>query len=101
MPGWSRWALKQGYATETDLRRTEEGGRLEGADPGKVSPRARERGRPQLGTLGAGNHFIEVDVVDEIFDAQAAQAMGLQAGSWCCRSTAVRAALATRFARIT
>ena len=62
----SRWALKNGYATAADLRGTEEGGRLEGADPGKVSPRASERGRPQLGTLGAGNHFIEVDVVDQI-----------------------------------
>jgi tRNA-splicing ligase RtcB len=59
----SRWALKQGYATEMDLRHTEEGGRLEGADPGKVSARAHERGQPQLGTLGAGNHFIEVERV--------------------------------------
>lgn len=76
----SRWARKQGYATDADLRRTEENGRLEGADPDKVSARARERGRPQLGTLGAGNHFIEVDVVDTIFDAQAAQVMGLRDG---------------------
>jgi tRNA-splicing ligase RtcB len=76
----SRWALKQGYATEADLRRTEEGGRLEGADPSKVSARAKERGRPQLGTLGAGNHFIEVDVVEQIFDQAAAQAMGLEEG---------------------
>jgi tRNA-splicing ligase RtcB (3'-phosphate/5'-hydroxy nucleic acid ligase) len=76
----SRWALKHGYATEMDLRHTEEGGRLEGADPGKVSPRAHERGQPQLGTLGAGNHFIEVERVEQIFDAQAAQAMGLQEG---------------------
>jgi tRNA-splicing ligase RtcB (3'-phosphate/5'-hydroxy nucleic acid ligase) len=76
----SRWALKHGYATEMDLRHTEEGGRLEGADPGKVSPRAHERGQPQLGTLGSGNHFIEVERVEQIFDAQAAQAMGLQEG---------------------
>jgi len=76
----SRWALKQGYATEADVRRTEEGGRLEGADPAKVSQRAKERGRPQLGTLGAGNHFIEIDVVDQVFDPQAAQVMGLQQG---------------------
>ncbi len=76
----SRWALKQGYATENDLRRTEEGGRLEGADPDRVSKRAKERGRPQVGTLGAGNHFIEVDIVEQIFDAQAAQAMGLAEG---------------------
>ncbi|NIW50094.1 MAG: RNA-splicing ligase RtcB, partial [Gammaproteobacteria bacterium] len=48
----SRWALNQGYATEADLRRTEEKGCLEGADPTKVSKRAKDRGRPQLGTLG-------------------------------------------------
>ncbi len=77
----SHWALKHGYATETDLRRTEEEGRLESADPSRVSKRAKERGRPQLGTLGAGNHFIEVDVVEQIFDTSAAQAMGLQEGN--------------------
>lgn len=74
----SRWALKKGYASEADLRRTEEGGRLEGADPARISPHAKQRGRPQMGTLGAGNHFIEVDVVDRVFDPQAAQVMGLQ-----------------------
>jgi len=76
----SRWAFKQGYATEADLRRTEESGRLEGADPGKISPRAGERGRPQMGSLGAGNHFIEVDVVEQIFDPEAARVMGLSEG---------------------
>lgn len=76
----SRWALKRGIATEADLRRTEEGGRLEGADPAKVSHRARERGRPQLGSLGAGNHFIEIDIVDQIFEPNAAQVMGLLEG---------------------
>lgn len=76
----SRWALKHGYATEADLRRTEEKGRLEGADPAKISKRAKDRGRPQLGTLGAGNHFIEIDVVDQVFHSQAAQAMGLIEG---------------------
>ena len=74
------WAKKRGYATEADLRRTEESGRLEGADPAKVSPRAKQRGRPQLGTLGAGNHFIEVDVIEEIYDDEAAQVMGLREG---------------------
>ena len=74
----AQWALKQGYATENDVRRTEEGGSIAGADPNKVSKRAKDRGRPQVGTLGAGNHFIEVDRVDQIFDRQAAQAMGLQ-----------------------
>jgi tRNA-splicing ligase RtcB (3'-phosphate/5'-hydroxy nucleic acid ligase) len=77
----AQWAKKQGFATEADLRRTEDGGRMEGADPSMVSKRARERGRPQLGTLGSGNHFIEVDVVDQVFDTHAAQAMGLQEGN--------------------
>ena len=55
-------------------------GRVEGADPTKVSKRARERGRPQLGSLGAGNHFIEVDLVEQVFDSQAASVMGLDQG---------------------
>ena len=76
----SHWALKNGYATEADVRRTEETGRLEGADPSDVSQRAKQRGLPQLGSLGAGNHFIEVDVVDEVYDVEAAQAMGLRQG---------------------
>ncbi len=76
----SQWALKNGYATEMDLERTEENGRLAGADPGKVSDRAKKRGLGQIGTLGAGNHFIEVDRVDEIFDEKAAQRMGLFPG---------------------
>ncbi len=77
----AHWAKKQGFATETDLRRTEDGGRMDEADPSKVSKRARERGRPQLGTLGSGNHFIEVDVVDQVFHPDAAQAMGIQEGN--------------------
>ena len=59
-------------ASEADLRRTEESGCVEGAEPGMVSKRARERGRPQLGSLGAGNHFIEIDRVEQVFDASAA-----------------------------
>jgi len=77
----SGWALKRGYATQSDLQRTEEGGCLEGAQPEKVSQRAKQRGLSQIGTLGAGNHFIEVDVVDHVFDREAAQAMGLQEGN--------------------
>ncbi len=76
----SRWALKKGYARREDVERTEEGGRLAGADPGKVSPRAKQRGMPQVGTLGAGNHFIEVDIIDEVYDREAADAMGLRYG---------------------
>jgi tRNA-splicing ligase RtcB (3'-phosphate/5'-hydroxy nucleic acid ligase) len=75
-----RWALGRGYATEEDLERTEEQGRVAGADPNKVSQRAKQRGSGQVGTLGAGNHFVEVDVVDEVFDAQAADRMGLSPG---------------------
>ena len=76
----SRWTLKRGYARSEDLARTEESGCLAGADPDKVSKRARERGRPQVGTLGAGNHFIEVDEVTQIYDDIAARAMGLFVG---------------------
>ncbi|MCK4315093.1 MAG: RtcB family protein, partial [Anaerolineae bacterium] len=67
-------------ARPEDLAHTEEGGCLPGADPSKVSARAKERGRPQVGSLGAGNHFIEVDVVDEIYDPQAAETFGLWQG---------------------
>ncbi len=76
----ARWALKQGMASEADLRRTEESGCVQGAEPAKVSKRARERGRPQLGSLGAGNHFIEIDLVEQIFDPQAASVIGLEQG---------------------
>jgi tRNA-splicing ligase RtcB len=76
----AHWALREGYAREADLARTEEFGRLDGAQPSQVSARAKERGRTQLGTLGAGNHFIEVDVVDQVFDPAAAQALGLAEG---------------------
>jgi tRNA-splicing ligase RtcB (3'-phosphate/5'-hydroxy nucleic acid ligase) len=79
----ARWALKNGYASEQDIRRTEENGQIEGADPSEVSPRAMERGRNQLGTLGSGNHFIEVERVEEVFNAEAAQAMGLTEGTLC------------------
>lgn len=77
----AQWAYKKGYATEADLRRTEEGGRVAGADPRAVSPRAKKRGQPQIGTLGAGNHFIEVDLVQEIYDEEAARVMGLHKGN--------------------
>lgn len=76
----ARWALEHGYATEADVERTEEGGCIEGADAGKISKRAKDRGRTQVGTLGAGNHFIELDVVQEIYDEKAAKRMGLVSG---------------------
>lgn len=76
----SEWALDEGYAEKQDVLRTEENGRLKAADPEPVSKTAWERGVSQVGTLGAGNHFIEVDVVDEVYDEQAAAAMGLVNG---------------------
>ena len=76
----SKWALKKGLATEQDIRRTEDEGCLRGADPAMVSSRAKERGRPQLGTLGSGNHFLEVDVVADIYNSELAQVMGLNEG---------------------
>jgi tRNA-splicing ligase RtcB len=76
----ARWALKNGYASEQDLDHTEEGGCLEGANPAKVSERAKQRGRQQIGSVGAGNHFVEVDVVEQVFDPQTAQAFGLREG---------------------
>jgi tRNA-splicing ligase RtcB (3'-phosphate/5'-hydroxy nucleic acid ligase) len=75
-----RWAIAHGYADEDDLARTEEFGCLEGADPAQTSRRAKERGKDQLGTLGAGNHFLEVDVVERVFDPEAAEVMGLHEG---------------------
>ncbi len=76
----ARWVVEQGYGFEEDLQRIEEGGEMKGADPSKVSSRARERGRPQLGSLGAGNHFLEVQVVEEIYDEKVAEAFGLRKG---------------------
>jgi tRNA-splicing ligase RtcB len=76
----ANWALEKGYAFAEDLARTEEFGCLAGADPDSVSKRAKERGKGQLGTLGAGNHFLEVDVIEEVFDPEAAAIMGLSEG---------------------
>jgi len=73
----SRWMLDKGYASREDLDRTEEFGRIPGADAAFVSDRARERGRNQIGTLGAGNHFIEVDRVADVYDPAAAARLGI------------------------
>ena len=77
----ARWALKQGFASEQDLDKTEERGVVEGADFSKISQRAKERGLGQLGTLGSGNHFLEVDVVERVFDEKAAALFGLREGN--------------------
>ncbi len=73
----ARWALKNGFARPEDLQHTEEFGCIPGADAEFVSARAKERGRDQLGTLGAGNHFIEVDRIAEVYDDRAAAQLGL------------------------
>jgi tRNA-splicing ligase RtcB len=77
----ARWAVARGFsASGSDLESCEEGGVLGGADPSAVSDRARERGADQLGTLGSGNHFLELDVVAEVLDEPAALAFGLREG---------------------
>ena len=73
----SRWALEKGYGEAEDIVVTEESGCIKGANPDKVSDKAKKRGIPQLGTLGSGNHFLEVEVVDEIYDRDTADAMGI------------------------
>jgi len=69
-----------GIGTQEDLHLTESGGRLEGAEPALVSSRAHERGRDQVGTLGSGNHFLELQRVDRVYDQRAAAAFGLREG---------------------
>jgi tRNA-splicing ligase RtcB (3'-phosphate/5'-hydroxy nucleic acid ligase) len=76
----SQWALKHGYATPQDIETTEEHGVLKDADYHAVSSRAKDRGVNQLGTLGAGNHFLEVQVVQKILDAEKARVYGLHEG---------------------
>ena len=76
----SEWAVENGFGWERDLEVTEEKGRMLTADPSFVSDRARKRGLSQLGSLGSGNHFLEVDVVDEVFDEDVAGVFGLREG---------------------
>jgi tRNA-splicing ligase RtcB len=73
----AEWAVENGYGTKEDLQRTEEYGRMKEADPSRLSSRALERGLPQLGTLGAGNHFLEIQKVAEIFDKDVARVFGI------------------------
>ncbi|PWT92631.1 MAG: RNA-splicing ligase RtcB, partial [Acidobacteria bacterium] len=79
----ARYAIEQGMGTKEDLDHTEECGCLKDADPDSVSQNAMQRGCDQLGTLGSGNHFLELDIVDEIFDSNVADAMGLEQGNLC------------------
>jgi tRNA-splicing ligase RtcB len=77
------WAIEQGMGSREDLDHTEEYGCLKQADPDNVSSDAIDRGRDQIGTLGSGNHFLELDIVDEIFDSEAAEVFGLEKGNLC------------------
>ncbi len=80
LEGGAAWAVAEGHGTGRDLTFTEEGGRMAGADPDAVSPRALERQRREMGTLGSGDHYLEVQVVDQVLDAEAAAAFGLVEG---------------------
>ncbi|MDY6930972.1 MAG: RtcB family protein, partial [Halobacteriota archaeon] len=73
----SEWVVEKGYGWEEDLLRTENGGRLNEADPSKIDDKSKKRGKPQLGTLGSGNHFLELQVVDEIFNQTIAENYGV------------------------
>ncbi len=77
LEGGARWAVAEGYGDAADLERTEERGCIAGADPAEVSLRAKKRQRREMGTLGSGNHYLEVQRVAEVFDAEAARAFGL------------------------
>ncbi len=81
--GGSRFAVERGHGVQRDLERCEDGGAVGGADWTKVSDRARERGLAQVGSLGSGNHFLEVQRVDEVYDEASAAAMGLSLGAAC------------------
>ena len=76
----AEWPVEMGFGSDADLVNVEANGCVEGADPDRVSDRAVERGTRQLGTLGSGNHFLEVDVVDQIFDPKIAETLGLRKG---------------------
>ena len=76
----SEWTVRRGFGSEDDLAHTEERGAMSGASAAEVSVKAKQRGKPQLGTLGSGNHFLEVQYVDTVFDSDVAQELGLEAG---------------------
>jgi len=80
LEGGAGWAVRNGFGEKSDLERIEHAGCLEGADPVEVSGRAKERGQGQLGSLGSGNHFLEIQRVEEIFDRSLASSFGLEAG---------------------
>lgn len=78
------WSIREGYAWSEDKEHCEEFGRMLNADPGKVTKRAKVRGLPQLGTLGAGNHYCEIQIVDQIYDKFKANRMGIEGEGQVC-----------------
>ncbi len=74
----AKWAVSEGFGEDRDLKHMEENGGMEGADPDQVSDKSKKRGMPQVGSLGAGNHFLEIQRVDEIYDPEAAKIMGVR-----------------------
>jgi tRNA-splicing ligase RtcB len=101
--GGARWAVDSGYGDAADLDRIEEHGCMRGADPKAVSDRAKKRQRREMGTLGSGNHYLEVQEVAEIYDAAAAAAFGLEVGdaviSIHCGSRGLGHQIGTEFLR--
>jgi tRNA-splicing ligase RtcB len=103
LEGGAAWAVKQGYGYQEDLLRIEESGRMEGADPDAVSDQAKRRQRDEMGTLGSGNHYLEVQQVIDIFDAKVADCFGLNLGdilvSIHCGSRGLGHQIGTEFLR--
>ncbi len=101
LAGGARWAVDRGYGTKQDLLRIEENGQVPGADPAQVSDHAKKRQEDEVGTLGSGNHYLEVQVVTDIYDADVAQAFGLEQGqiavSIHCGSRGLGHQVATEF----
>jgi tRNA-splicing ligase RtcB len=103
LDGGALWALERGYGEAADLERIEEGGRMPGARPAEVSKKAKRRQRDEMGTLGSGNHYLEVQEVTEVFDAEAAAGFGLRRGevvvSIHCGSRGLGHQIGTEFLR--
>src|SRR5690606_33307675 len=104
LAGGARWALEQGYGLEQDLERIEEHGSMAGARPECVSNKAKARQRDEMGTLGSGNHYLEVQHVAELFDAEAAAGFGIAVGdvvvSIHCGSRGLGHQIGTEFLRV-
>ncbi len=102
--GGAQWAVEQGYGEQADLERIEERGRMRGADPSQVSDKAKRRQRDEMGTLGSGNHYLEVQYVDEVYADEVAARFGLHSGdvvvSIHCGSRGLGHQIGTEFLRL-